>query len=414
MMSRSIEEYAKPTRIAYELFYLAETPEGTLSLLPEVIRSLEKDRKCKDKYHKLMMNLAHEDIEIRKQKQIVIDWLLSKLKQLRKLSCYQYVEVEKSINIAEKFLTGEFYEASSGGFLSVLVDHFENACRKVAACGCTSEISDWLVVSVKEEQMIFNTTIINNPNFYEEISPYSNDGKLIADSLNHGFIKASVLPGTDFFSEDAAVRYKIAWGCIDRIIYPEALKIWLMHQDITQWRVRLDHSAEQNLRDLLSLCFFKDLIAIPQDTVPRPKSVFEAEELSNRIFLNLFFHSFRSNWDKAKMSREEIMGKLDRLLVFLLSEESIESVRGKRSIKECAREFVQNALENKWEGLNGSKPSNYKVLRMAVLKAQTTIEDNNLRKAISDTLREKEIRKFAKQKKIKTVRGKDHGPRHTI
>lgn len=412
-----IERLEESTKSTYRLLLLTNTPDGFLNLLPKLMRSLEKDKTCKKPYYIVRARMIQEDEELQKHKQTVIDWMKGKLELLRSLKCYKSSEVKEAFERAELILSGKTYEISSGGYLSVLTWYFERVCQLVALYGYAPEFDKWLKVTNREQVQFFNEPILKNPIFGKNIKPSTNEGKQISNRLGHGFIKAFVQSGGSFFDKDEPHRYTIEWGVVDSITYPDALTIWrCQSQDIYHSKVQFDHKAEHNLRYLLHLCHFENLKPIPLSSLPQPKSIFEAEAICNQQLLQYYLSGFKTDkWDKAPASLEEIMSKLDRLLVFLQAGDNEEpvNIRGSRKVKDDARMFVQEILNNTWDAKKKEhkKILNYQELRTAVLKAQKMAPDYIIG-AMSDTLITDEIRKFAKIKKWVPVRGKDHHKRH--
>jgi len=413
-----VDRFDESTKIIYRLLYLANTPQGFFVFLPKVIRSLEKDRTCKSSYNKVKTRLIDEDSELQNLKQEVVDWMLMKLKQFRGLKCAKFAEVKKTIECAELILSGQAYEISSGGYLSVLTWYFEQACQSVVFYGYAPEFGDWMKVSTRDYVHIFPKPLLENPTFGKVITPLTPEGKAICKRLEHGFVKAVVESGAGFFDEDGPPRYIIEWGDIVSITYPKSLLVWRQSQDLIQSKVNYDQKAEHNLRYLLQLCYFENLKPIPISELPKPKSVLEADSLCNQQLLQYYLSGFKTDdWDKAPSSREDILSKLDRLLAFLQIEDDTQplSKRGPRTVKEDARKFVQETLDITWDAIEkeGKKPRNYQELRMVVFKTYKSTPEY-IREAISDKLLDQEISKFAKRKSWKPTRGKDQGKRHTI
>jgi hypothetical protein len=407
-----VEGFEESTKAIYRLLLLTDTPEGFLCLLPKFMRSLDKDKTCKKAYNIVKARLIREDEELQNHKQIVIDWMKSKLKQLRRLKCHKFSEVKKAIAFAELVVSGQAYEISSGGYLSVLTWYFEQACRMIAFYGYAPNRDKWLKITTRENLFIFPEAVLNNPIFEKIINPFTNEGEQISKRIGHGFLKAFVQPGGRFFDKDEPPRYIIEWGNVDSIVYPDSLQIWRREsQDLHHSKVQFDQKPEHNLRYLLHLCHFENLKPIPLRSLPESKSVLEAEALCNQQLLQYYLSGFKTdNWNKTPASREDIMSKLDRLLVFLQAEDNVEpvNIRGPRTAKDEARKFVQEILHKAWNALakEKKKPLNYQELRIEVLKAQNTTSDD-IRNAISNTLITQEISKFAKTQDWKPVRGKD-------
>ncbi len=413
-----VEGFDDFTKTNYNLLELANTPGGLLGLLPKFMSSLEKDKTCKKAYNKIRVRLIREDEELQNLKQSVIDWMKGKLKLLQRLKCSKFLEVKKAIECAELVLSGQAYEIRSGGYLNSLTWYFEQACRAVAFYDDVSDFEKWLKVTNRKHVLTFSEPILKNPVFDKMIKPSTIEGKQISKRLGHGFVKAFVQSGAkfSFSNEETPHRYTIEWGDVDSVAYPDSLQIWRKNQDFHQSLMQFDQKAEDNLRYLLYLCHFENLKPIPLSSLPKSKSVFEAEALCNHQLLQNYLSGFKNvNWDKAPSSREDIMSKLNRLLVFLRTEENTEQInmRGSRMVKEDARKFVQGNLNNAWDAMEkeGKRPCNYQMLRTAIFALQKTAPCD-IQGALSNTLIEKEIREFAKLKKWKPVRGKDRGKRH--
>lgn len=413
-----VEGFNDTTKMSYRLLRLANTPDGFLMLLPKLMRALEKDGACKKPFNAVRIRLLGEDEELQNHKQSLINWMKSGLKQLLKLESYQYSEVKKSISIAELLLSGKAYEISSVGYLDMLISCFERACRVVAFYGSTHHFDKWLKVTNREHLLAFKDPFLINPIFNKAIKPSTKEGKKICQSLGHGFSKAFVRPGADFFDEKGPPRYAIEWGDVDSIAYPEDLQIWRQSQDLHLSKIKYDHKAEHILRYLLHLCHFEKLTPTSLFSLPKTKSVFEAEAVYNQQLLQYYLSKFKTiHWDKSPSSKEEILSKLDRFLALLRAEDDTERVieRGPRSVKDDARKIVQEKLEIAWDAIEkaGKKPRNFQELKIAVLKANKSAPDA-IKDAISDKLLHQEVSKFAKCKDWKPTRGKDRAIRHTI
>ncbi len=414
-----VEGLDESTKAAYRLLQLANTPEGLLGLLPNFMRSMEKDKKCKHAYNKVKVKLTCEDEELQNRKLELIAWMKTKLDLLRNMTCSKSIEVKNAIKHADLILSGHAYEISPGGFVNVLTGYFEKAISAVVYYGDDTIFKDWVKVSAREHVLKFSEPVLKNPIFDKVLTPFTIDGKQICKRLGHGFIKANIRCGAGFFDEDGPPRYVIEWGVIDSIEYPNSLHILRESQDLRQSKVNYDQKAEHNLRFLLQLCHFENLTPIFTSSLPQPKSVSEAESLCNKQILQYYLSGFKTiNWERAPLSREDIMSMIDRLLTFLQIEDNDDEPihqRGPRTAKDDARKFVQKVLQDTWDELEKKEkqPENYQTLRINVWNAQKTASPHVLG-AISDTLIEKEIRRFAKMKKWLPVRGKDRGKRHVV
>lgn len=412
----SIDGFAKSTKEVYSILMRSKTPEGTLQNLGKFMKVLEKDNSCKRAYKNMKERMKREDIELQGHKQLAVDWMQDKLRLLYRLKFGKSPEVKKSIDSANLILSGKTYEISSAGYLHTLMWYFERACEAAASYGDTPEFDGWLKVMVREKILSFEESILNKPIFNEIITPYTKHGKEICRHLGHGFIKVVVHSEIGFSGEICPPRYSFEWGMVDSITYPHVLQTWQQSQDLDRWHVQSDHRPEPNFRYLLFLCQIENLKPVPLAALPQTQSVFEAESICNHQRLQYYLSGFKTvDWAKAPVSREYIMSKVDRLLIFLQAEENSKPVkrRGARRDKEEAAEFVQKALNDEWNRLESlsKRPRVYQDLRTAVFEAQSN-GSRHVQEAISTTLVENELREFAKSKKWKPVRGRDQGERH--
>lgn len=409
-----VEGFDKSTTAAYKLLALSETPEGLLLNLVKVLKALEKDKVYKNPYNQLKMKMLMEDAELQKQKQILIDWMINKIKQFPSLPFYKFSEIKNTVELAGLFLSGERYKI--GDFLGILIGYFEEACQAAAFYGNASIFEGWLGCVLREHEISFSEEILKTIEYEKLILPSSIEGKQLIEYLGHGFVKAIIKSRLFDFNEARIPQYYVEWGHVTAIAYPKALQIWQQSQKLYHFHVQSDYKAEDNLKFLFFLSQIENYNPIPTEALPKPKSVFEAEALCNQQILQDYLSKFKTHdWNRVPASREYIMSKVDRLLTFLQAEENVNPInmRGHRNDKKAAREFVNKVINNEWDKLEwaGKKPGKHQDLRSVVHNALTGAS-GRIRNAISNTLITLEIRKFAKLKKWVPSRGKDQGKRH--
>src|ERR1700722_20227347 len=111
----NVDGFGESTRTAYRLLLYADTPAGLLLLLPKFIKALETDKGHKAAYNKVKEKLLQEDQILQNHKHELVNWMIDRLKLLRKLKCSKFSGVKKTIDYAQAILSGQTYEISSGG-----------------------------------------------------------------------------------------------------------------------------------------------------------------------------------------------------------------------------------------------------------------------------------------------------------
>jgi len=406
-----IEEFDNHVKHLFVLLEQANSPAGFLRLLPFFFEKIQNFPSSAKTYQTLLADLEKEDQELRKHKEKLINWMVLRLDDLKKSNCFIFSKkVKDSIFLAERFLKGELNEIiiSGSSYLGSLIGYFKGACEAVATFGKDDCFKNWMEIKPKTVSLKFNqkNSIYANRS---EISPFSFIGKKLLKKIRHGFVKA-FLWKNDFCPNELSCD--IEYCIVDSINFPhDSFQAWKKSEDIYQWKINMDCDPKTNLRYLLILSKFCNLNPTPTHLLPRPKTIFEAEELNNQQVLQLYLSHFFVEWDKAPISREEILNLTRRMVIFfkeaVITAEA-RAIKGPRVLKEEARKFIWDALKEILLPLSSKERAKYKYDDMLPLiwKKALSSEIVGLQQACSKTLIIRECKKFAKKYDWPHKRGK--------
>lgn len=407
------ELFEKHINFIYEELLLADLPSGFLNLLVEFLERIQLYPPAAKVYRELLVGMSQEDEDLYAHKKQLIDWMLLKLESLKAMKPYCLSRhVKKIVDETENFLIGKQYEIIlfGGSYLQKLQCHFEAACRSIAAFGSQEMQSDWLVQKKVSVCCRFEKKAFFSVKGKMKLDAFSKKGEVLAEKIGHGYVSALVYKNPN---HRGAVTCEIKYDKVDHIRFPkESIKAVRRSEDLLHFKSAKDCMPGSNLRYLLLFSRYCDLNPVPTSELPRPKTVFEAEELNNGQVLQYFLSGFsKENWKDVPVAKEEILKSVKRFILFIKEAILIDEAilfRGPRALTQEARKFVKGILERILLPLPASSRNEYTYdqFRPLVWKEAKNSGVNGLLQACSMTLIEKECKAFAKKHKWRPKRGK--------
>jgi len=392
-----VDQFRGQIKNALALLELAGSPAGFLTLLPQLLNKVEKCPSSAKIHRGLVAILGHGDQELRACKQRMLDWMLSKVRILEKVSLKNGWPCTKRVQEVKSFLQGERPDLVLGGdFWTGVHSEFLQACSAVAGFGDKSLFDGYAEIGIRKQRISFEEPLILN-GVGKELSPNSPQGKQLAERLGHGFIRATI--DKDCWGSDQ-IYYDIEHGEINDLRYPKDEYADLMSRTTERdWKIAEDSSLPQIFRQLSQLSCFSQMKPVPLQELSLPKDVIGCEELSNQQKLQYFLSAFGVDWTKAPYGHD-VLWRLIQRFVILIEEAILEeaSVRKPRQMKDEARQFVQSVLEKELLPLPLKERNRrkYDSLRPVIWKAAQQSSVQGLVEACSETLIGEECTAFAK------------------
>ena len=393
-----VDQFRGQIKNAIELLELAGSPAGFLTLLPQLLSKVEKCPPSAKIHRELVAILGKGDQELRACKQRMLDWMLLKVRILEKISLKNGWTSMKRVQEVKAFLQGERPELVLGGdFWTDVHSKFQQACSAVASFGDKSPFEGYAEIRIQKQKISFEEPLILD-GAGKELFPTSSQGKLLAERLGHGFIKATIEKGCWGSNR---IYYEIEHGVFNELRYPKDEYADLMSRMTERdWKIAEDSSLPQIFRQLSQLSCFSQMKPVPLQELSVPKGVIGCDELSNQQKLQYFLSAFGTDWAKAPYGHDVLL-RLVKRFVILIEEAILEEalVRKPRQMKNEARQFVQNVLEKELLPLPLKERNRrkYDSLRPVVWKAAQQSGILGLVEACSETLIGEECTAFAKK-----------------
>ena len=359
-----IENYTDTTKEKFQLLLLAETPQGFFTNLRELLTVLEKDIISQNKFSKFIDEINKKNNGILELKEKNITWINEKLALMRSEKAAKNCEVKQKLDNLEEVLTGEYCDIRSGGILSTLRDHFFSAYFLLAKYGETTKCSDWLKIYTSKQDVIFDN--LNLENFrpqHSKITPFSSNGKKLSKRLHHGFISAVVHPNRLYLTKEGKTRLTIEWGEVERVIYPKEFAQLSDLNNFDNYAIKLDMEGDEILKSLLLLCKYIDLDPKPIHTLPRPKTIIEADIYVNEQLLQCFLSGFRAHtWEDAPLSKNDILKSLSKLLLLLQIKEPFNNPgKAKTALAQKRYDYSLKVISQHLEALSKEEKRSFTV-----------------------------------------------------
>ena len=110
-----VDQFRGQIKNTLELLELAGSPAGFLTLLPQLLRKVEKCPSSAKIHRELVAILNKGDQELRACKQRMLDWMMSKMRILEEVSLKNGWISTKRVQEVKAFLQGERPELVFGG-----------------------------------------------------------------------------------------------------------------------------------------------------------------------------------------------------------------------------------------------------------------------------------------------------------
>ncbi|MGA8165149.1 MAG: hypothetical protein WB791_09030 [Waddliaceae bacterium] len=317
-----IKNFPESFRNIYELLRLAETPHGFFEHLVRLVNAIKSEKSFHYKLGRWMEVLNSAEVEIKHEKEQVIKWMEEKSANMRDSIKAGKPQAQRRIDQLEKILLGEIWGICSGGYIEMLTYHFSSACAALASYGPCKICDQWLKFRVRKDLFMFEVSALNifPPKGCEKkmINSSCKEGKRLEEHLQHGFVRAIVLPNEMFFDDDESVRIEVEFGEVTEIMFPKEYYAWRKKIESSNFQAELDVNGDASLKWLLLLCRYPEISLNPTRSIPKPNTVIEADKICNEQLLQFYLSGFNSSsWEDAPLTKEEILKIVDRFLLLL-------------------------------------------------------------------------------------------------